>query len=192
MSRKLIQRYLPNAAEIRESRALSWLGETNGGSKDKSGGMVKNWISDPRLWHLNRRSVSGAVAVGLFVAWLPIPLQMVLVAFLASVLHVHLLISVLLVWVSNPLTFPALLYAAYHVGSWLMSTETNISGFEANWTWLSSTIHHSWQPLLAGCLFLGALSAVIGFLLTRVLWRIALIKRWQERRVRLAMRESRG
>ncbi|MBX2824933.1 MAG: DUF2062 domain-containing protein [Gammaproteobacteria bacterium] len=191
MPRKTIQRYLPSATQIRDSRVLSWIGGTNEDGAGAAGASEQKWIANPQLWHLNRRSVSGAVAVGLFVAWLPVPLQMVLAAFLASVLHVHLLISVLMVWVSNPLTFPALLYVAYRVGALLVGVEPATTGFEASWAWLSSTFQHSWQPLLAGCLFMGALSGVVGFFFTRILWRIQLVKRWQERRVRLAMRKNR-
>lgn len=190
MPRKTIQRYLPSAAQIRDNRTLSWISGAESESGSVSGRASRSWIANPQLWHLNRRSVSGAVAVGLFVAWLPVPLQMVLAAFLASVLHVHLLISVLLVWISNPLTFPALLYVAYRVGSMLFGIEHASAGFEPSWDWLSSTLSHSWQPVVAGCLFMGALSGVIGFFVTRILWRIELVKRWQERRVRLAMRES--
>ena len=34
------------------------------------------WLHHPNLWHLNRRSVSGAVAIGSFSGLVPGPLQM--------------------------------------------------------------------------------------------------------------------
>lgn len=35
-------------------------------------------LNKPNLWALNRRSAPGAFAIGLFVAWMPMPFQMVL------------------------------------------------------------------------------------------------------------------
>ena len=62
------------------------------------------------VWHLNRRSVAGGVAVGLFVSWLPLPLQMVFAATIAAVMRVHVPVSVVMVWFSNPLTFAPVSY----------------------------------------------------------------------------------
>ncbi|MBX2823880.1 MAG: DUF2062 domain-containing protein [Gammaproteobacteria bacterium] len=189
MPKKTIQRLLPSAAQLQENSALNWISPSVD-SRDVNADGKRRWISNPQLWHLNRRSISGGVAVGLFIGWLPIPMQMLVAAFLASVLHVNLLIAVLLVWISNPLTLPALLYAAYVVGSLLFGWEAATQDFEPSITWLANSLGEVWQPILAGCLFLGALSAVTGFVAVRVLWRINLVKRWQERRVRIAMREQ--
>jgi len=188
MPRKTIQRLLPNAAQLQQNSALSWISEPAPAHEPGSG--RRRWIADPQLWHLNRRTISGGVAVGLFIGWLPIPMQMLIAAFLASVLHVNLLVAVLLVWISNPLTLPALLYAAYTVSSMLFNLQATTEDFEPSMSWLANSLSEVWLPVLAGCVFLGALSAVIGFITVRVLWRIRLVKRWQERRVKIAMRRQ--
>ena len=175
MPRKLIRRFIPDRETLHKNSVFSWLGEG---------------ITSPQLWHLNRRSVSGAVAIGLFVGWLPVPMQTVLAAFLAMVLHVNLPVSALLVWISNPFTIPALLYAAYQTGARLLGIRVNFSEFEPSLSWFMHQLQDSWQPLLAGCLFLGALSALIGFFLTRLLWRVALIRRWEERRRKSSLKNA--
>ncbi|MFW6343056.1 MAG: DUF2062 domain-containing protein, partial [Halothiobacillaceae bacterium] len=73
-------------------------------------------LQDGNLWHLNRRSVSGGVAVGLFSAFVPIPFQMVLAAGLAILLRVNLPLSVVLVWITNPITIVPLLWVANRIG----------------------------------------------------------------------------
>jgi uncharacterized protein (DUF2062 family) len=91
MPRKLIKKYMPDEHRFRTHRTLSWLGDH---------------IHDPNLFHLTRKSVSRAVMVGIFCAFLPIPLQMLVAAIIAVVARSNLPISVSLVWLTNPLTMP--------------------------------------------------------------------------------------
>src|SRR3546814_2139222 len=98
MPRRLFKRYMPDPASIREHKSLRFLGSL---------------LHDPNLWHLNRHSVARAMAVGLFAAFLPIPLQMLLAAALAITVRGNLPIAVSLVWLTNPLTIPAVFFCSY-------------------------------------------------------------------------------
>ena len=51
MPRKFFRKMMPNVDKVREMKALSMFGDT---------------LFHPALWHLNRRSAAGGVAVGLF------------------------------------------------------------------------------------------------------------------------------
>ncbi|MEL0049239.1 MAG: DUF2062 domain-containing protein, partial [Gammaproteobacteria bacterium] len=51
---------------------------------------VAHLLHRSELWHLNRRSVSGAAFVGLFSAFIPLPSQMLLAALIAVVFRVNL------------------------------------------------------------------------------------------------------
>ncbi len=144
-------------------------------------------LRDPNLWHLNRHSVSGGMAVGVFCAFLPIPLQMVLAAGLAILMRVNLPLSVLLVWTTNPITIPPLFYLAYRLGYFLMDwvgyTPRSIE-WQFSMTWLFHTFNSIWHPLLLGSLMMGLLSAFLVYFLVRMVWRLQVIRQWRERRRR--------
>ena len=115
MPRKLIKKYLPDPESFRNNRCFDFLGDH---------------FRDPGVWHLNRRSVSGAVAIGLFMCWVPFPFQMVIAAMLAVLFRVNVLISASLVWVTNPVTIPPMFYSAYLLGSRILGRQPQQSHIE--------------------------------------------------------------
>ena len=62
------------------------------------------FLMHPNLWHLNRRSVSGGFAVGLFAGLVPGPLQMLTAALLAVPLRVNLPVALVTTLYTNPVT----------------------------------------------------------------------------------------
>ena len=147
-------------------------------------------LHDANLWHLNRRSVSGAFAVGFFCAFVPLPSQMVIAAAIAIIIRVNLPISVALVWVSNPITMPPLFYAAYKFGAYVMGQEAIESDYELTIEWFSNQLDLIWEPFLLGCLIFGLVSAIIGFVGIRLLWRLHIIQHLKERRARKHQKKS--
>ena len=169
MPRKLIKKYLPDHRKVRTHKNLQCFGKL---------------LHDPNIWHLNRRSVSGAFAVGLFVAFAPIPLQMILAAAIAIVMRVNLPISISLVWITNPFTIPPMFYFAYKTGAWLLDTPLHDIKFELSVDWLMAELGAIWEPFLFGCFILGLISGALGFMVSRLLWRIHIFQYVKKRRLR--------
>ena len=169
MPRKFLKRYLPSAHEVRENPALR---------------PVAHLLERAEIFHLNRRSAAGAVFIGLFCAFLPVPLQMVIAALLAIASRCNLPISVALVWITNPLTIAPMFYFAYRLGAWLLGTELTVDNIDLSVTWLLDNLGNIGYPLLVGSLVCGWVSGITGFVLVRVLWRLHVIRRWRERRSR--------
>lgn len=170
MPKNFIKRYMPDHHTIREHKHLRFLGTL---------------LHDPNLWHLNRRSASGAFAVGLFMAWVPVPFQMLLAAIAAIPFRVNLPLSVALVWISNPLTMPPLFYFAYLIGTWILGEPSSGHlAFELSYEWLATELKTIWQPFLLGCFIMGVSSALAGYLTIRGLWRLHLIRHYKERKLR--------
>jgi uncharacterized protein (DUF2062 family) len=175
MAKKFIRRYLPDPHKIRDHRHLRLFGTL---------------LHDPNLWHLNRRSASGAFAVGLFMAFIPMPFQMIPAAAAAILLRVNLPISVALVWITNPFTMPPVFYFCYTLGSWLLDTPLRAVEFQISWEWLNTEFHRVWRPFLLGSFLVATVTGAAGFFGIRALWRWHVIRDWEKRKKKRAKAAS--
>lgn len=171
MPKRIIQRFMPDHKKVRDHKRLKFLGTL---------------LHDPNILHLNRRSVAGAFSVGFFVAFVPVPFQMVLAAIGAILARVNLPISVALVWITNPITMPPLFYTAYKVGTWILDRPIQKVQFELSIEWLMQELGLIWQPFLLGCFVCGVGLAVLGNVTIRLLWRMHVVRNWRQRRQRQA------
>ena len=166
MAKRLIKKYMPDHKMIKEHKSLQFFGDM---------------LHNPLLWHFNRKSVSGAFAVGLFCTFVPMPFQMILAAAVAIFIHVNLPLSVALVWISNPITIPPIFYAAYKFGAWVLNSPVREMEFSLSWEWLSNEMTFIWEPFLLGSLLFSIISSITGFALVRFFWRRHIIHEWHNR-----------
>jgi len=169
MPRQLLKRYMPSPERIKHSKSLRFMGTV---------------LHDPNLWHLTRHSVARAMAGGLFAALLPIPMQMLLAAFIAVMIRANLPISVSLVWLTNPITMPPVFFMQYKLGTLLLGAPERTMPPELSITWLTTEIHHIWQPMLAGSLVSAVAAAAIGYFGTLLYWRFWVARNWKRRKMR--------
>ena len=148
-------------------------------------GVLGKILHDPNIFHLNRHSAAGGVAIGLFMAFMPVPAQMVFAALLAVYFRVNLPLAVVFVWLSNPVTIPPLFFLSYKTGAFILQETPLQLQFEMSWGWLSGVLADIWDSLLVGCMVLGGTSAITGYIIVRLLWRMAIITKWEQRKSRL-------
>jgi uncharacterized protein (DUF2062 family) len=94
----------------------------------------------------------------------------------------NLPISVALVWITNPVTIPAMYYFGYRVGAWILGVpaQTFDADFWLDWSnWLSLL-----APLTVGCLVCAACCSLLGYLMIQGLWRWNLVRQIRARRAR--------
>lgn len=167
MPRRLFKRYMPDPTSIREHKSLRFLGKL---------------LHDPNLWHLNRHSVARGMAVGLFAAFLPIPAQMLVAAALAVVVRGNMPIAVSLVWLTNPITMPAVFFCTYQAGAWLMDVPARHLPDELTWEWISGELATLWQPFLLGSVVVGLVLGVIAYFGVMMYWRWWVSRQWARRK----------
>ncbi|KAA0875336.1 DUF2062 domain-containing protein [Nitrincola tapanii] len=166
MPRKFLKRFMPDPHWVRNHPHLRWLGEH---------------LRNPNLWHLSHRSVSLAFMIGIFCAFLPMPFQMVVAATLAVLIGCNLPVSVALVWISNPVTMPAMLYFSYRVGIWILGTDLSTHPMEWHLDTLYSNFKMIWRPLILGSVICGMVAGLLGSLSIRLLWLISVRRTWIRR-----------
>lgn len=132
----------------------------------------------PSLWHLNRRSVPRALAIGLFAAFI-VPLgQIALAALLAIPLRANVPLAAGATFVSNPITFPAIYIGAYKFGSFLLhhSTSGGTDQLARSLGWKLLDVS---APTALGLLIFATVSAIAGFAVGCAWWRVRLRRRWR-------------
>ncbi|WP_428827303.1 DUF2062 domain-containing protein [Azonexus sp. IMCC34842] len=173
--RHYLKKYLPDHETIRRN---PWLRP------------FESTLLHPRLWHLNRHSVAGGVAAGLFCGLIPGPLQMLAAAICAVVFRVNLPLALLVTVYTNPLTIVPLYLLAYQLGrlatgqsnGFIAPPEFSLTDFvgwtEAMQAWMLVVA----KPLGVGLVVLAAGLAVIGYFATKAVWRAHLIAAWRRRK----------
>jgi uncharacterized protein len=147
-------------------------------------------LEHPVYWSLNRRSVTRAFALGLFIAFVPMPIHLLLGVALALLLRLNVPAAVAGTFIANPLTAAPMYLGAYWVGCQLLGLSPRRVAFEMSWTWLTTTLIPIWKPLLLGCLVLGMLTALVGYVLLGGLWHLSLVIKYHRRRGIGEARES--
>ncbi|MGB1884808.1 MAG: DUF2062 domain-containing protein [Gammaproteobacteria bacterium] len=169
--RHFLKRYLGSPQSLQQGKSFGWLGAR---------------LHDPELWHLGRRSVAGGVSLGFFLAFIPLPIQMLIAAPLAFLFRVNLAVTMASVWITNPVTIAPMFLFAYKVGSWILGSDSMASSydFEFSFAGVASVFGEIWQPLVLGCFICGLSAAAIGNVAVRWLWRAHLLYRRRQKRLR--------
>lgn len=141
---------------------------------------VAHLLTHPALWRLSRRSVPRALALGLFAAFI-IPVgQFLLAALLAVPTRANVPLAAAATLVTNPLTFPAIYFAAYKVGSLLVGHSPGVAAGEAAQGFGSQILEVS-GPTALGLLVFAVSASILGYVVGDLWWRLRLARLWHRR-----------
>lgn len=134
----------------------------------------------PELFGINRRAVTRALLVGLFIAFIPMPAQMVAVVVLAPMMRYNVFISLLMVWLTNPITMPFIYYIEYELGSLVLMQDT-LPDLQISLTWFTDNIMRILLPLYVGALLVSTVVSVVVYVIANRLWVYSVKKEQQNR-----------
>ena len=152
----------------------------------------RHLLHDHRLWGIRRRNVVPAFALGLFIAFMPIPSHVMAAILLALVLRINLPVAILATFASNPATIGFMYYFAYRLGANILNVEERPFAFDASFEWLTHTFLTIWQPLLLGCFILGTAAAITGYAVLDVFWRLSIGNYKTDKRNKRRDQDSQG
>jgi len=128
----------------------------------------------PGLWFPSGNRVAAGVATGLFWAMMPIPFQMVPSGLTAYFSRFNVPAAISVVWITNPLTWPLILYWQYRLGAWVLGEKAQpLDSVDAVVSMLSQVP----LPLLLGCLICGIIIAPVSYAMVVFAWRV-FARRW--------------
>lgn len=140
------------------------------------------FLENPVFWSLNRRNVTRAFALGLFLAYVPLPFHLLLAVVLALLLRLNIPSVVAGTLLVNPLTVVPMYVLAYLVGCQLLGIHERPFAFELSWEWLTTQLLPVWKPFLLGCLVMGTATAVAGYILLGGIWHLSLVLKYHKRK----------
>lgn len=156
-------RYLKHPRKLRERPVMRWF--------------ARHFL-DKRVWKPSQHTLSGGMAVGLFVTLQLLPVQMPAATILAAIFRVNIPVALVLCWLSNPFTFPFIGWLEYAVGKWFLKLYTQVPTTPFP-THLPDSMVDAWMVLkehapvmLVGGVILGAVMSVLGYVITWGIWEI--------------------
>jgi uncharacterized protein len=165
-----------------------------------------------RILHIDDspERIARGIAVGLFVAWLPLlGLHIVLAFLFAAILRANKAMAVLFIWVCNPLTAVFIYYPCYWVGRFILGIFQKTSTMEPEqvgnlffdvfsvkriflefftvdlWKQIWDAFVHVGLELFIGSILIGFIVAKIGYWLS-----VTIIRRFRTRRLRKLKNQS--
>jgi uncharacterized protein (DUF2062 family) len=133
-------------------------------------------LFSPDLWRPNRISVSRGAATGIFWAMMPIPFQMLPAGITAYIARFNVPAAISVVWITNPFTWPFILYWQYRLGAWLLGEDSPQLTSKESILSLATDVP---VPLLLGCAVTGLILGTLVYLLANVLWAVVAEQWWR-------------
>ena len=144
-------------------------------------GWLNKHLTDPELWKWNKKSIAKAFEIGLFCAFLPVPIHMLLARILAVAFSANIMLSLLIVWVNNPITIVPIIYFTYKLGASIIGVEIDPE-FEFSFGYLMANFWSATLALWIGGLITSIVASTLGYFSIISIYKyraLKRIKRWK-------------
>jgi uncharacterized protein len=117
----------------------------------------------------NRKMVSRAVLIGLFIAFIPMPMQMLAVVAMMPFVRFNVPIGVAMCWVSNPFTMPPMYYMEYLTGSFILGMKPEPAKMTLDW--FTNNLDKIFIPLYTGTIVFSVVGSLLAYWAVNHFWK---------------------
>ena len=119
----------------------------------------------------NRKMITRGVTLGIFIAFIPMPMQMAAVLLFMPLFRFNVPIALAMCWLSNPITMPPMYYIEYELGSFLLGISPQ--PVELTLEWFSNNMEAIFIPLYFGTLVFSVVGSISSYFLVTYLWKLS-------------------
>ena len=145
---------------------------------------LKSFIKKYKIPHeylsTNRKMVSRGVLLGIFIAFIPMPMQMAAVLAFMPFFKFNVPIGLAMCWLSNPFTMPPMYYMEYLTGSFFLNMKPQ--PVEMTLEWFSNNLDDIFIPLYAGTLLYSVFGSLLAYWAVNYFWKGSVQKDRQKHR----------
>ena len=117
----------------------------------------------------NRQMISRAVFIGIFIAFIPMPMQMLAVVAFMPLFKFNVPIGIAMCWLSNPFTMPPMYYMEYLTGSFILGIKPE--PVEMTLEWFSNNLDNIFIPLYAGTAIYSVIGSFLAYSAVNYFWK---------------------
>ena len=136
--------------------------------------LIKKYKIRPEYLSPNRKMISRGVLLGLFIAFIPMPMQMAAVLLFMPLFKFNVPIALAMCWLSNPVTMPPMYYMEYLTGSFLLGIEPE--PVEMTLEWFSNNLSKIFIPLYFGTAIYSIFGSLSAYWAVNHFWRSSVEK----------------
>lgn len=168
MIAKWLKKQLPNKDSIANQGHLSRFG---------------SFVHNPKLWSFGRSSVARGLGIGVFAAFIPLPIQTIVAVALSILCMGNIPLAIAATWISNPITFIPFNILIYETGHAILRDSsqtftTQSMNLTIDWHDLYGTLVHWVQslgkPFLVGVPVVAILGGLLVYLCVDIAWEVSL------------------
>jgi len=125
----------------------------------------------PEFLAANRKMISRGVVLGIFIAFIPMPMQMAAVLLFMPIFRFNVPIALAMCWLSNPITMPPMYYVEYELGSFLLGIKPE--PVQLTLEWFSTNMHAIFIPLYFGTLIFSIVGSISAYFIVNYFWKLS-------------------
>lgn len=147
---------------------------------EKLKAFIKKSKIPPEFLAANRKMISRGVLLGLLIAFIPMPMQMAAVLLFMPLFRFNVPIALAMCWITNPFTMPPMYFAEYHLGAFLLGSETQDVALTVEW--FSENLGDIFIPLYLGAIILSIVGGFLGYWAVNHFWKSSVHRDKQKHR----------